>query len=205
MNHLGDDPHLAAQTAYDKLRIKRLNVLRSPCYGFSTRLNQLIENTTLGAPPLSRGRIAWLAKITGAAHPTVKCWLKEDTVPSFDVLDLVARFLLAHQKFVESSPELIMSWLTFGDKSLNPYKSPEESIGPSNTQGHEEKRSLVPLANALIAEFMIKKKLTRADFDYPRVLNETVGMLEHADIESMSQVKPAHRDIIIGAIKLYAK
>jgi hypothetical protein len=192
MNDTTNNSLLAAHEAFERLRQKKSDPGDSPCKGFSKRLNQLIDKSTLGAPPLSKGRAAWLAKITGSANPTVAAWLKHDTIPAFELLDLVSRFLLQYQKRIDSTPKLILSWLVFGDKSLDPFGT--RRAAPS----------YVPLAGALISEVIKAEKINPAEFDMGRVLNTTAGMLEHLKIESMSQINGAHRSVVSQCLKEFS-
>lgn len=190
---MSDPKIINMQAAFARLRTEG-GQPETPYHGFSDRLNLLIDKSQLNAPPLARGRSAWLAELTGASNPTVANWLKNDTVPGFEMLDLISRFLISHMKKLNVSPQRLKSWLLFGDESINPFASRATP---------EPLKPYVPLAMALISEVVKSEQVDRTAFDLRRVINDTAGMLENLNITDMSQIDDVHRTIVSQCLKLY--
>ena len=192
---MNDQKIIDFEAAFARLHNEARPSGASPYVGFSDRLNVLIDNTTINPPALDKGRATWLAGLTGASTPTVGAWLKQDTVPAFEMLDLIARFIISHQTKYKVSPQRLKSWLLFGDETINPLTHRHNTPEPL--------QPYIPLAMTLISEVVKSEQVERTAFDLGRVLNYTASMLENLNITDMSQIEDIHRSLVSQCLKLY--
>ena len=87
--------------------------------GFSERLNWLIDASDLKAPPLYKGRISWLAKITETSKSAVLAWLKKNKPPKSVFLRKLVTFLVAHLPPITKNIPTVEAWLKYGPEVID--------------------------------------------------------------------------------------
>lgn len=85
--------------------------------GFSQRLNQILDQSSLNVPKLNEGRGAWLAKLSGASKPAASDWLLHDKPPKQTRLRALIIMIAKYLPFELEVP-VIEAWVLYGSKEL---------------------------------------------------------------------------------------
>ncbi len=158
--------------------------------GFSERLNHLIDLTQgLDIPALQhRGRLAYVAKITGHSKPAVADWLKKNKPPRDDTLRSLVSFFLHH---IDGNYNTLRveSWLRYGEEATsNPFTSAR--------QEESDDTALRPLAFGLIAEAGRRMDLTVASYELQAVLEDTLIMLKDYGVNGSADIQEPMTDLV---------
>ncbi|MBX2807163.1 MAG: hypothetical protein KTR20_00895 [Cellvibrionaceae bacterium] len=163
--------------------------------GFSTRLNQLIDLTDLGIPPLDDGRQAHISSLLQASKMAPGDWLKKDKPPKTSTLRKLVIYLLSHIAG-DHSPYKIEAWLKYGDAALS---------NPFTTQRAMNNQALIPLATTLIVGEAKAINVPTNRFDLSKVLEATLETLSNFQLTQESMVEPVHKKIIAQYILAHPK
>ncbi|MFT7223905.1 MAG: hypothetical protein ACI82Z_001449 [Cellvibrionaceae bacterium] len=159
--------------------------------GFSQRLNELIDKTSLEIPPLDGGRQMALASLVKTSKMATGHWLKNNRPPKASTLRNLVVFLVDYiDKKV--NPLKVEAWLKYGEPAIqSPFK--EEVI---------DKINLSPIALAKIVEVCSAKGIEINSFDLKKVLDATIRTMESFEIYSEESFNEKHKEVIYQYIKL---
>ncbi|MBX2808156.1 MAG: hypothetical protein KTR20_05935 [Cellvibrionaceae bacterium] len=163
--------------------------------GFSARLNQLIDLTDLGIPPLDDGRQAHISLLLQASKMAPGDWLKKDKPPKTSTLRKLVVYLLSHIPG-DHSPYKIEAWLKYGDAALS---------NPFTVQPTINNQALIPLATTLIVSTAKTINIPTNQFDLGKVLDATLETLSDFQLTQESMVEPVHKKIIAQYILAHPK
>jgi hypothetical protein len=181
-----------------KKRFDQVTKQRAKCvdatvfFGFSDRLNFLIDLSYPQAAKLEKGRGAWLSEVTGAARPTTSEWLLKNKVPQDATFDRLVAFLLQNIQ-EHHNIKRVKAWLQYGEEVVaNPFQ-----------QYDDVKKTLLPLAVQLIDEVTKKTGIPNTSYDLKSVIGQTLELLAGVGVSDSSAILPAHKKLIAEYLKLH--
>ncbi|MCX4030157.1 hypothetical protein H0A36_17440 [Endozoicomonas sp. SM1973] len=168
--------------------------------GFSDRMNEFLDHVKMDLPPLDKGRISYIAELTGCSRQIVSIWLTKNKPPRDSVdqdkktslFKLVAYFM----KHLDTDVSLyrIVAWLRYGDEAIeSPFKQKQVD--------DLKQELLIPLAAKVIVEEAKAANMSMSAFNLQLVLEETLNILFDFDVMSYKNILPPHRKIILQCIK----
>ena len=158
--------------------------------GFSQRLNELIDMSSLDIPK-DWGRQMALASLVHTSKMAAGYWLKGDRPPKATTLRNIVIFLTDHIE-KKTNPLKVEAWLKYGEPTIqSPFsKKPIDEV------------DLSPIALGEIVNICKEKEIEISSFDLQKVLDATISTLETFEVYSNDKVEEKHKEIIYQYIML---
>ena len=158
--------------------------------GFSQRLNELIDMSSLDIPK-GWGRQVALSSIVKTSKMAAGYWLKNDRPPKASTLRNIVVFLTDHIE-KKANPLKVEAWLKYGEPTIqSPFR--EKPI---------DEVDLSPVALGEIVGICKEKKVEISSFDLQKVLDATISTMETFEVYTNDMVKHKHKEIIYQYIML---
>ena len=179
----------AQQSSFEAVEHANAEVLKI-FPGFSQRLNELIDMSSLDIPK-DWGRQMALASIVNTSKMATGYWLKGDRPPKASMLRNIVIFL-TDRIAKEVNPLKVEAWLKYGEPTIqSPFRDkPIDEV------------DLSPIALGEIVSICREKGVEISSFDLQKVLDATISTLETFEVYSSDKVQEKHKEIIYQYIML---